>query len=100
MLTLSSLALPKEAMMNSFRHRQALGTPFILGALSVLVPGTETQAQWRGYGYSGGFGATSISAQINAEANYVQALGENIKNEAEAREIRARAVRQEIANSV
>ncbi|MFN0055063.1 MAG: hypothetical protein ACKV0T_23060 [Planctomycetales bacterium] len=44
-------------------------------------------------------GATALSTQILATAEYVRASGEATRNAAEAREIRARAVRQEIVNS-
>lgn len=71
-------------------------------ALSLLVAGSA-QAQepvsryrWTYYGSP----ATPISARIHAEADMVRALGENAVDQAHAREIRARAFRQEIANSV
>lgn len=44
--------------------------------------------------------ATALSAQIHAEADFVRAYGEASLNLAYAREARAHAIRQEIANSV
>lgn len=69
-------------------------------ALSLPVTGADRiivrPRNWAVYGSP----ATPISAQINAEANYLRAYGDAAVDLAAARTIRARAVRLEVANSV
>jgi len=78
-------------------------TAFSFGLILMLAATEPLLAQapapryrWNYYGSP----ATAISARIHAEADFVRALGEYSVDQAEAREIRSRAVRQEIANSV
>lgn len=70
-------------------------TPEWLAAQS-LTAGPAPRYHWSYYASP----ATAISARIHAEADLVRAYGEASLDLAEAREIRARAVRQEIINSV
>lgn len=65
------------------------------------VLAAPVQAQYRVYNWGAYAGpATALSAEIRAEAELVRAYGEASLNLAQAREVRARAIRQEIANSV
>jgi hypothetical protein len=69
-------------------------------ALVCLPPGDAAAQARRSVWIEYASPATALSAQIRAEAVYLRAWGETQVNLAEARRIRAQAVRQEIANSV
>jgi hypothetical protein len=88
----------------SFRQRCVKLTVAAVALLPVLSPAQTTTApgpvvhryRWTYYGSP----ATAISARIHAEADLVRAYGEASLDHAYARDVRAQAVRKEIANSV
>jgi hypothetical protein len=70
--------------------------PTVLPAQTTTAAGGPNRYRWTWYGSP----ATAISAQIHAEADLVRAYGEASLDLAHARDVRAQAVRKEIANSV
>src|SRR5437764_1381230 len=86
-----------------FHRQQRSMRRFCLGIVCAVMAG-NVQAQianvprtnWGYYASP----VDPIAARIRAEASLVRAYGEATVNMAQAREVRAQAIRQEIANSV
>jgi hypothetical protein len=94
------------------RHVAGFGTTIILVAC-VVLPGTSALGQvyypygyhhghhYGGHHYGGYHGAVdALASRVYAQAEFLRATGEASVNYATAREIRARAFRLEIANSI
>ncbi|MBW3541271.1 MAG: hypothetical protein KY476_13470 [Planctomycetes bacterium] len=88
--------------MHHCRERKTLRAGLTLAAAMLLACGSAPRAAaqvvrgWHGHGW----GVDAVTARIHAQADLIRAVGTAAKNVAEAREIRARAYRAEIANEV